>query len=71
VEVLTTLVVVATVTLPPLDPTVVPQVVTVQTVDNNTQVESVVTDLEDLSTSTVVGATDTDPTIHMETMSVE
>ena len=70
-EVLTTLVVVATVTLPPLDPTVVPQVVTVQTVDNNTQVESVVTDLEDLSTSTVVGATDMDPTIHMETTSVE
>tara|TARA_Y100000033_G_scaffold48297_1_gene54949 strand:- start:453 stop:704 length:252 start_codon:yes stop_codon:yes gene_type:complete len=67
VEELTTLVVAVTATLLPLDPTVVPVEVTVPTVANSTQVESVVTDLVDPSTSTEVGVTDTDLTTHMVT----
>tara|TARA_B100001939_G_scaffold182650_1_gene157369 strand:+ start:606 stop:857 length:252 start_codon:yes stop_codon:yes gene_type:complete len=71
VEELTTLVVVAMVTLPPLDPIAVQVVVEVPTVVNSTQVDTVVTDLVDPSTSTEVGVTDTDLTIPMETTLLE
>jgi hypothetical protein len=63
VEVLTILVVAAVEILPPLDPIAVEVVDSVPTVVNSTQVDTVVTDLEDPLTSTEVGVTDTDLTI--------
>ena len=62
-EVLTILVVAAVEILPPLDPIAVEVVDSVPTVVNSTQVDTVVTDLEDPLTSTEVGVTDTDLTI--------
>ena len=68
VVVQTILVVVATATLHHLDPIVVQVGVAVQTVVNSTQVDMVVTEVADPSTSTVVEVTDTDHTIHMVTI---
>tara|TARA_Y100000356_G_C10993338_1_gene149492 strand:+ start:61 stop:276 length:216 start_codon:yes stop_codon:yes gene_type:complete len=67
VEVLTILVVVAVETLPPLDPIAVQVVDSVPTVVNSTQVDTVVTDLADPSTSMEVEVTDTGHTTHMVT----
>ena len=61
-EELTTLVVVVAAILHPLDPIVVEVADSVPTVVSNTQVDTVVTDLEDPLTSTEVGVTDTDLT---------
>ena len=61
-EVLTILVVAAVEILPPLDPIAVEVVDSVQTVVNSTQVDTVVTDLVDNSTSTEVEVMDTDLT---------
>ncbi len=66
-EELTTLVVVVAAILHPLDPIVVEVADSVPTVVSNTQVDTVVTDLEDPLTSTEVGVTDTDLTTHMVT----
>tara|TARA_A100001035_G_scaffold203017_1_gene163199 strand:- start:156 stop:371 length:216 start_codon:yes stop_codon:yes gene_type:complete len=67
VEVLTILVVAVVEILPPLDPIAVEVVDSVQTVVNSTQVDTVVTDLVDPSTSMEVEVTDTDLTTLMVT----